>query len=343
VSDLRAFDRIPVVDVGGLLGADPGRRAAAARELGDCARDVGFAYVVGHGIPPALFRQLVATTTQFFDLPHEEKMRTWIGRSGNHRGYVPPGEEVFAGQLPDHKEAFDLSADVPADHPAAAGGAVMIGPNQWPDLPGFRPTVTAWYDAVLALGHAVLTGFALALDEPADLFTRHVTVPPSQLRLIHYPVDDDAQDRPGIGAHTDYEMFTLLRPTAPGLEVLNGAGDWIDVPLVDDAFVLNVGDLLELWSDGEFVATTHRVRRVTQERYSFPLFCTLDWDTVVRPHPRGGGSSDRKPLLAGEHLWAQTIQTFTYLRERLERGELHLPDGAMPLSAFGVEERRPNP
>jgi isopenicillin N synthase-like dioxygenase len=349
----RAFDRIPLVDVSGLRGADPDRRAEAARALGDAARDVGFAYVVGHGIDPALFRQLVAASTRFFDLPHEEKMRTWIGRSTNHRGYVPPGEEVFAGQPPDRKEAFDTSRDLPADHPAIAAGtvgvagsagAVMLGPNQWPDLPGFRATVTAWYDAVLALGRTVFTGFALALGEPEDLFTRHVTVPPSQLRLLHYPADGSAEDRPGIGAHTDYEMFTLLRPTAPGLEVLNGSGEWIDVPLIEGAFVLNVGDLLELWTDGEFVATTHRVRRVTQERYAFPLFCTLDWETVVRPHPRHGGRdglrdaepSVRQPLVSGEHLWAQTVQTFTYLRDRLARGEIRLPDGAMPLSAFGA-------
>ena len=332
----RAFDRIPIVDVGGLLGADPQQREAAARALGGTARDVGFAYLVGHGIPTTLFDRLVAVTTQFFDLPHEEKMRSWVGRSTNHRGYAPPGEEVFAGQLPDNKEAFDLSRDVPADHPAVLAGALMLGPNQWPDLPGFRSTVTAWYDAVFALGQAVFTGFALALDQPADRFTRHVTVPPSQLRLLHYPTDGTAQDRPGIGAHTDYEMFTLLRPTAPGLEVLNGAGEWIDVPLVENAFVLNVGDMLELWSDGEFVATTHRVRRVTQERYSFPLFCTLDWDTVVGPHPRDGRPSDRQPLLAGEHLWAQTIQTFTYLRDRFERGELALPAGSLPPATFGT-------
>ena len=92
-------------------------------------------------------------------------------------------------------------------------------------------------------------------------------------------------DSPGIGAHTDYECFTILLPTAPGLEVLNGAGDWIDVPLVDNAFVINIGDMLEVLSNGTYMATAHRVRNVAEERYSFPMFCNLDYDTVIAPLP----------------------------------------------------------
>ncbi len=65
------------------------------------------------------------------------------------------------------------------------------------------------------------------------------------MRLIHYPYTPDAEDKPGIGAHTDYECFTLLRSTAPGLEVLNGAGAWIDAPPIADAFIVNIGDMLE--------------------------------------------------------------------------------------------------
>jgi isopenicillin N synthase-like dioxygenase len=197
--------------------------------------------------------------------------------------------------------------------------------------------VTAWYDAVFALSRTLLRAFAVALGEPADRFDRHVTAPPSQLRLIHYPFDPDAADRPGIGAHTDYECFTLLRPTAPGLEVLNTAGDWIDVPLIDDAFVLNIGDLLEIWTNGAFVATTHRVRKVSTERYSFPLFVNVDYDTEVAPLPAfaGNGNPPRPAVVAGEHLFAQTAQSFRYLQQRVAQGEVTLPEGAHPLSTFG--------
>jgi isopenicillin N synthase-like dioxygenase len=218
----------------------------------------------------------------------------------------------------------------------------MLGPNQWPDVPGFAAACTAWYEAVMALGRALLNGFALALGERADVFDAYVTKPPSQLRLIHYPHDPDAVDVVGIGAHTDYECFTILKPTAPGLEVLNGAGDWIDVPPRDGAFVVNIGDMLETWTNGEFVATTHRVRKVTEERWSFPLFFNVDHDTLVAPLPRfvRSGEPERVALRAGDHLFAQTAQSFTYLKKRIAAGELVLPEGSLALSSFGQEARQ---
>nr|WP_090339107.1 2-oxoglutarate and iron-dependent oxygenase domain-containing protein [Mycolicibacterium malmesburyense]CRL67239.1 2OG-Fe(II) oxygenase [Mycolicibacterium malmesburyense] len=333
----RAFTDVPVLDIGALPDESGPEYDAAVRALGDAARHVGFAQIVGHGVDPALFENLLTHTRAFFALPDEEKHRVYIGRSTNHRGYVPPGEEVFAQGTADTKEAFDVSFELPEDDPRYLAGHPLLGPNQWPDLPGFREAVMAWYQAVFALSRRLLRAFAVALGEPADRFDRHVTAPPSQLRLIHYPYDPGAADRPGIGAHTDYECFTLLRPTAPGLEVLNAAGDWVDVPLIDNAFVLNIGDLLEIWTNGEFVATTHRVRKVTAERYSFPLFVNVDADTEVAPLPAfvGDGAPARPPVVAGEHLFAQTAQSFRYLQRRLARGEVTLPEGAHPLSTFG--------
>jgi isopenicillin N synthase-like dioxygenase len=331
------FTDIPVLDVSALLDESGPGYPAAVRALGDAARQVGFAQIIGHGVDPALFDALLVATKAFFALPDAEKQRVHIANSTNHRGYVPPGEEVFSAGTADAKEAFDLSIDLPADDPRYLADHPLLGPNQWPELPGFRAAVTDWYDAVFALSRILLRAFAVAVDEPADRFDRHVTAPPSQLRLIHYPFDPAAADRPGIGAHTDYECFTLLRPTAPGLEVLNAAGTWVDVPLLDGAFVLNIGDLLEIWTNGEFVATTHRVRKVAEERYSFPLFVNVDADTVVAP--LDSFVKDNAPVkptvVAGEHLFAQTAQSFRYLQQRLTRGEVTLPEGAHPLSTFG--------
>ncbi|MET8415320.1 isopenicillin N synthase family dioxygenase [Streptomyces sp. NPDC005134] len=330
-----SFTELPVVDITALRTGRPEERAYALAELGRAARETGFLYLSGHGIDPALFDRLLDAAKAFFARPVEEKMACWIGKSSNHRGYVPEGEEVFAGATPDRKEAFDLSLELPE----VTGP--LLGPNQWPALSGFREPVTAWYDAVLALGHTLFGGFAEALGLPRDAFAPYLTRPTSQLRLIHYPYDPTAEDRPGIGAHTDYECFTLLRPTAPGLEVMNGAGEWIDAPPLDDCFVVNTGDLLELWTNGEFAATSHRVRKVTEERYSFPLFCTVDYDTLIAPLPAftGPGRPARPGVVAGEHLYAQTVQTFGYLGRRLADGETTLPAGALPLSSFGQEAR----
>ncbi len=319
------FDHVPVVDISGLASADPAARRSVAQALGEAAREVGFLYVRGHGLDEALFERVLDAARRFFDQPPAAKMASYIGGSSNHSGYVPEGEEVFPGGTIDRKEAYDLNLDLPE----AAGEAPMLGPNLWPDLPGFREAASAYYAVVSDLARRLFRGFALALDLPEDHFEPYRRRPPSQLRMIHYPFDPTVQDREGIGAHTDYEFFTILRGTAPGLEVLNGRGEWIDAPPIPGGFVINIGDMLEAWTNGAFTATTHRVRKVAEERYSFPFFATCDYETVVEPDPRlvkPGESPRYRRLVSGDHLFAQTARTFGYLKARRARGELVLPE-----------------
>lgn len=339
MSGATSFQSIPVIDISGLHSSDPAERARVASELGSAARDVGFFYISGTGIDEDLFGRMLAATKEFFALPMPEKMKSYIGLSSCHRGYVPVGEEGLYGDKTDLKEAFDTALDLPADDPDHLAGNPMLGPNVWPDLPGFAEVVTEYYQAVLGVGRELLGAFAIALGEDPETFTRFATKTPSQLRLIYYPHNPEAHDVQGIGAHTDYECFTLLKPTAPGLEVLNGDGEWIDAPPIPGTYVVNVGDLLELWTNGAFVATSHRVRKVKEERYSFPLFFNVDYHTVVKPLPQfeSAGGPVRHPLVAGEHLFAQTAQTFAYLRSRLESGELVLPEGSLETGTFGQQ------
>jgi isopenicillin N synthase-like dioxygenase len=310
----RSFHAVPIIDIAGLSSPDLAERRATAARIGDAAGEVGFLYVRGHGVPQALAEGLLAAAQRLFALPLQRKMDWYIGRSANHSGYVPEGEEVFEGGKIDRKEAYDIGLDAPQ------GGAPMLGPNLWPDLPGFREPVAAYYAAMASLARRMFRGFALALGLPEDHFEPHRTHPPSQLRMIHYPFDADAApDRQGIGAHTDYEFFTILHGTAPGLEVMNGEGTWVDAPPTPDALVINIGDMLEAWTNGAFVATSHRVRKVAAERYSFPFFATCDYQTVVASHPRF--VSDERParyppIVSGEHLFAQTVKTFAYLKAR---------------------------
>jgi isopenicillin N synthase-like dioxygenase len=342
MSDPANFSSIPIVDITKLHNGTRTEQQQVADELGKAARNVGFVYVTGAGIDETLFDGVLDSAKRFFAQSHQEKMKVYIGNSKCHRGYVPEGEEVFASGTKDKKEAYDLSIDLPANDPDYVAGNPLLGPNQWPDLPGFAKAVDDYYTAVFKLGRVLLRGFAMAIGEEPEYFDSYVTKPPSQLRLIHYPFDQSAEDRPGIGAHTDYECFTILRSTAPGLEVMNGAGEWIDAPPVPGAFVINIGDLMEVWTNGEFPATSHRVRKVSEERYSFPLFFNADYDTLVAPLPKfaKGEISGRKPVKAGDHLFAQTMQSFTYLKERRARGEIVLPEGSVPLSSFGQEARQ---
>ena len=336
-----AFTELPIVDISALVTGQTDGVGAVAEQLGQAAREVGFCYVTGHGISEATFDGLLEATQRFFALPMAEKMKVYIGHSRNHRGYVPEGEEVFSVGSKDRKEAYDLSRDLATDDPDYLGGNPLLGPNQWPALDGFSTSVMAYYHAAFAAGRALMRGFAIALDEAPDFFEPYLRKPPSQLRLIHYPFNPRAEGAMGIGSHTDYECVTLLRSTAPGLEVLNSAGQWIDAPPVPGALIINIGDMMEIWTNGEFIATSHRVRPVKEERYSFPLFFAVDYNTKVAPLSRfvTPARPAREGLVAGEHLFAQTAQSFRYQKDRLERGEIRLPEKYVALSSFGQEAR----
>lgn len=339
MSNQTAVNNVPTIDVSPLIaGPTHAHYQTTVEQLASAAQQVGFAQLVGHNLQEKHL-QLLEMTKRFFALPMEEKMKAYIGNSNNHRGYVPFGEEVMASGIPDTKEAFDLSLDLPANHPSVTAGAHLLGPNQWPQLEGFKEAVMAYYDAVFALGKNIFRAFAIGLGQDPELFLRYVTTPPSQLRLIHYPHNETAVDRPGIGEHTDYECFTLLKPTAPGLEIFNTAGEWVPVPYNPDALVLNIGDLLQLWTNGYYVATSHRVRKVKEERYAFPLFFTVDYFTEVKPLEafKKPGDAPVAGVVSGEHLRAQTMQSFQYMLKRLKNGEATLPDGALPYYSLGRE------
>lgn len=337
----RDFQSIPVIDIAGLFSPERADRERVAAHIAEAARDVGFFYIKGHGVPAAARAGLQAAAERFFALPHAAKMQAYIGRSVNHSGYVPEGEEVFASGKIDRKEAFDVGLDYRG--PPTGG---MLGPNLWPDLDGFQAPVADYYARVQGLARVLFRGFAMALRLPEDFFEDKLTAPPAQLRLIHYPYDATAVDAEGIGAHTDYECFTILYSTAPGLEVMNGEGRWIDAPPLDDGFIINISDMIETWSNGAFVATSHRVRKVAEERYSFPYFATCDYPTVVEP--LAPFVSEDRParyprIVSGEHLFAQTAQTFAYLKQRIAEGSARLPQDARGLALYGQQARARTP
>lgn len=336
------FSYLPVIDIADMYSEDVNKRKKVAAQLGEAARNTGFFYITGHQVGADLRSALLRQTKAFYALPMEQKMHYYIGKSLAHRGYVPEGEEIYDKAIKDKKESFDIGLELAINDDEVMAGTPMHGPNVWPDLPEFRQDVSAYYQAVMALGETLFHGFALALDTQEDYFDAYIKKPTSQLRLVHYPFDPTLKDSQGIGAHTDYECFTILLPTAPGLEVMNAKGEWIDAPPIENAFIVNIGDLLEIWTGGTFVATTHRVRKVTEERYSFPLFVACDYHTKVSPLPpfvTEAACKQYAAIDAGAHLFAQTAQTFSYLMQQVADGRLTLPKDSRAVATFGQEAK----
>lgn len=323
---------LPLVDISKLSSPQLSERLEVAHALDQACKDVGFLYLKGDQFKPDLFDALVNASTAYFAQDDASKMQNYIGKSTNHSGYVPMGEEQFAGNSYDLKEAYDVNYDYQGDRTDCP----LLGKTQWPNDPNFKSVVSDYYNYVRGLSQLIFKGFALALGQKENFFEAHINHAPSQLRLIHYPFNPNVVDAQGIGAHTDYECFTLLKPTAPGLQVVNKQGEWIDIPLIEDTFIMNIGDMMEILSNGRYLATKHRVKKVQEERYSFPLFCACNYDYVIAPLFKDE-MQHYQALIGGEHLFNQTAQTFKYQKEKIARGELVLKN-AVPLSSFGLTE-----
>lgn len=274
---MTARDTIPVIDVGPLLaGGDDGGRAVAAA-IGRACRGIGFFYVTGHGIDADLRRRVFTMVATFFALPDDAKRAVSIERSKHNRGYVPLAGESLDPQRPaDLKEGFNVGFELAPDDPDVVAGKPFCGVNQWPELPGFRATMLAYYERARRLGIALHRAFALDLGAAPETFAAAFERPMATLRLLHYPPQpaSAAAGQIGAGAHTDYGNVTLLlQDDAGGLQVRARDGGWLDAPVIADAFVCNIGDLLMRWSNDVYVSTPHRVvNRSGRERYSVPFF-----------------------------------------------------------------------
>ncbi|MCR4531422.1 isopenicillin N synthase family dioxygenase [Acinetobacter venetianus] len=324
---------LPLIDIS-LLNSDCLEdRMQVVQALDRACKEVGFLYIQGEQFQPELFDKLKEIAESYFAQDENQKMQNYIGFSKNHSGYVPIGEEQFKANVYDLKEAYDINYD----YQEIENRRPLLGPTQWPNDPQFKEQVLAYYQHIKAIGHQLFKAFALALELEEDYFDAHLKHAPSQLRLIHYPFNPNAEDQFGIGAHTDYECFTLLFPTAEGLQVLDKQGEWIDIPLIENTMVMNIGDMMEILSNGRYLATKHRVKRVKQERYSFPLFFSCDYDYIIQPIIKNE-VPHYPPMKGGEHLFNQTAQTFRYLKQRIASGELVL-ENARPLYSFGLNEQ----
>lgn len=302
---------LPVLDFS-RFDAGPAERARFLADLGAAARDVGFFYLVGHGIDRAEADRVSDIARRFFALPEREKLAIEMVNSPHFRGYNRVGWELTRGQ-PDWREQIDIGADRPAlpIGPGTPAWARLQGPNQWPAaLPELRPIAEKWIADLTALGIRLLKAFALALGQPEDVFEPIYSPSPNiLLKLIRYPGRDATESDQGVGAHKDGGFLTLLyQADNGGLQVEGADGTWIDATPVPGSFVVNIGELLELASDGYLKGTLHRA--VTPpagtERLSVGFFLGANLNATVPlltlpleldAHARGVTRDPKNPLI----------------------------------------------
>ena len=304
---------IPILDCSDLDGGDP---AAFVRAWGEAARGPGFMVVTGHGVDAGLIASMFAMADTFFALPLEEKRRVSIDLSPHNRGYAGTGSEALDEKsgVMDQKEAFNMGLDLPADDPRVLAGEPYRGVNLWPDVPGFADTFRAYFDAVLGLGVKLHRAIALDLGLPEHWFAGHFDASMATLRVLRYPAAaNPAPGEIGAGAHTDYGSITLLvTDGTPGLQVKPRDHDgWIDVPHVDGAFVVNIGDLLMRWTNDTYVSNPHRVLRPPRERRSIAFFLDPNPDSLVEKLPTVAGPAHYPPILAHEYLTQRLTATYS--------------------------------
>ena len=134
---------LPVIDLSGLFTGQDNDKAQVAKALGEAARGSGFFYITGHGVSQAQMDAMFAASKAFHEKPRSFKMTYWSGFTTNHRGYVPFEEN--GSDFPrviNFNDAWDMSFEAPEDHPDYLAGWRMTGPNVWPDIPGWKDTVS---------------------------------------------------------------------------------------------------------------------------------------------------------------------------------------------------------
>jgi isopenicillin N synthase-like dioxygenase len=326
---------IPTIDLEPFATGDslPGRRASAiAAEIDAALREVGFLTVVGHGVRPEVKQAYFDAMRAFFELPLEEKEAIAIVKSGCHRGYVGFEAEALDGALGneedaigaavagDLKETLDTGIEYPGDHPLVLAGTPLHGPNQWPDLPGFREACDAYRSAVVEAALRMQRGLAMALGLAPTFFEGLPGDTMFHLRLIHYPPQSRVTPAPGqlgCGAHTDYGTLTVLADDGTGgLQVRQRSGDWVDVLVPNGQLVVNIGDLMAIWTNDRWVSNAHRVVNPPGiDRYSSALFVTPPFHLRIETLPTcldDSGGSRHPPLLAGPYLLDRFDGTHAY-------------------------------
>lgn len=298
---------IPIIDFKGMLGDSESERQTVASEVDRCAREVGFMYLKNFGIATETIEAVKATARRFFKQPADLKNNYKYQQDLNF-GYQAIATEALDPSKPrDQKETFTMRN---VSQHSLAG-------DLWPS-PLYSQVACDFFNDCHQLAERLMGAFALALDLPIDFFNGKHTGLQQSLRLLHYPPTETVvEGQLGAGAHTDYGTLTLLfQDNSGGLEVQNGAGEWVPAPPVENAIVINTGDLLARWTNDVYRSTPHRVQirpaAAKAGRLSIAFFSDPDPEVMVETLPSCISESNPAkygPISAYDHILEKIAAT----------------------------------
>ena len=256
--------------------------------------ETGFLIIEGHGVPKKVISEQWDIVSKFFSSPLDIKREVRVPYSGYPYGWIGPDQEALAASKgeetpPDLKESFNGGPlNIPKNIKDPAAYEFCYQPSLWPQIDGFREIWESYYSEMESLAKRIMVAFAEALVLESSYFDSFINNPISALRALYYPETEDIiiDKQQRAGAHTDYGSLTILLPQTgtTGLQIKK-KNTWIDVPAPQDCFVINIGDLMELWTAGRWVSTLHRVVAKPNQspRKSLAYFHQPDWEAIIKP------------------------------------------------------------
>ena len=311
--------RLPIFNIGEFENSTGDLREKFCTDLDRFCSEIGFLLIENHGVPDNVIESQWTAVNQFFSQKTEDKKKASAPYPGYPYGWIGPNKEALAASKgdktpPDLKESFN-------------GGPIKIPskkikddrayefcyqPTIWPEINGFQKAWTDYYIEMEKLAIKIMSAFAEALSLEPNFFKNYIETPISALRALHYPkttiVPEEGQQR--AGAHTDYGSLTILlpQPDTSGLQ-LQIKNQWIDVPAIKGTFVINIGDLMELWTGRRWKSTLHRViaKPNQPERKSLAFFHQPNWEAKIYPI----GENKKEPVISGPYLMDKFLSTRT--------------------------------
>jgi isopenicillin N synthase-like dioxygenase len=286
-------------------------RDAFIEQVREASHKVGFFALKNTGVNQQIIDNLYASLERFFAYDKDFKLLVdaTSNGTGGQRGYTAIGKESAKGSSEgDLKEYYMIGRELNEEQSKLVG----YPGNVWPEFYDFESPATAFYNHLEEYSELVQEIFSLALGQEKGFLKEICTNGDTSCRMIHYPLDKSAKKNAvWAAAHTDINAFTLLpKATCEGLEVCDDKGNWLPVFIKEDAMIVNVGDFIEIFSNGYFRSSLHRVKapeNMDTDRYSCVHFVHPRGDSELYPLDswieKTGGKAKFIRATRNEMLW----------------------------------------